>query len=173
MGSRTPQPGDAVGDGRQSNGTHTQSKTVLREVQNEAHGAASPRTFKKEGHSQTAAEDSAGLKDYVGALMVLRKRICCSWSDTVLATWRLPWERRLRLGFQSVEHGNRGNRCCQTSQARRPPKERAESHHCKDGLSKICKDVVANPLPFSSKSIYSRTWMYVTDEKYSGCLYID
>ena len=67
MGSKIPQHGDAVGDAGQSNGTHVQSKTVLREVQNEAQGTASPRQPKKERISQPAAQDSAELKDYVGA----------------------------------------------------------------------------------------------------------
>ena len=135
MGSRTLQPGEAVREGRQSNGTHVQGKKVLREVQNEAQGTASPLQVKKEGHSQLAAQDSAGLKDYVGALMFPQNRLNCIESDIVLATWRLPWERRLRLGFQSIEHGNRGNSCCQTSQARGSAEERAESHHCKTCLS--------------------------------------
>lgn len=66
MGSRTPQPGEAVGNARHGNGMHVQSKTVLREVQNEAQGTASPRQPKKDGNSHLAAQDVAELKDYVG-----------------------------------------------------------------------------------------------------------
>ncbi len=73
MGSRTPQPGETVGDARQSNETHAHNKSVLREVQNEAQGIASPRQSKKEGNTQLAAQDSTELKDYVGAFHISEK----------------------------------------------------------------------------------------------------
>ncbi len=73
MGSRNPQHGEAVGDACQSNGMHVQSKTVLREVQNEAQGTASPRQAKKEGNHPSTAQDVAELKDYVGAPLDPRK----------------------------------------------------------------------------------------------------
>lgn len=65
MHSRAAQQVETVGDARQNSGVQLQNKAVLREVQNEAQGLATPRQLKHEDSPPDAAQDVAELKDYV------------------------------------------------------------------------------------------------------------
>lgn len=46
-----------------------------------------------------------------------------SFSDLLLATWRLFRKRRFRICFQSAKYGNWGDRSCQAGEACRSPQE--------------------------------------------------